>query len=78
MVSLHRLTLPVEGLAFDPSTGDSFMMNNSGARILQALQTGCSQEDIVRMLSEEYHIPAEDAERDVADFRGRLRHLQLV
>jgi hypothetical protein len=78
MASLARLTLPSEGLAFDPSTGDTFMVNDSGKRILKAFQIGRNKGDIIRMLREEFQISQEDAERDVADFHGCLHHLQLV
>jgi hypothetical protein len=78
MPALSRLTVPTEGMAFDPSTGDTFVINDSGVRILKAFQSGERRDDIVHMLSEEYQIREEDAERDVDDFQGRLRNLQLV
>jgi hypothetical protein len=65
-------------MAFDPTTGDTFMVNDSGSRILKALQTGSSEEEVVGMLREEYPVTLEDAERDVTDFRGRLRTLGLT
>lgn len=78
MRALSRLTVPTVGMAFDPSTGDTFVINDSGVRILKAFQTGQRRDEIVHMLSEEYQIKEEDAERDVDDFQGRLRNLQLV
>jgi PqqD family protein of HPr-rel-A system len=78
MVSLSRLTLPSEGLAFDPATGDTFMLNDSGAWILKAFQIGHSKSEIISMLREEFQISQEEAARDVTDFHGRLQHLQLV
>jgi hypothetical protein len=78
MVRVSRLTLLSEGVAFDPSTGDTFMVNNSGAYILKAFQVGRTKKEIVRLLREEFEIPREHADRDVTDFHGQLRHLQLV
>jgi hypothetical protein len=78
MVAVSRLTLPSEGMAFDPTTGDTFRVNDSGTWILKAFQVGRSKSEIIRMLREEFQISQEDAERDVADFHGRLQHLQLI
>jgi hypothetical protein len=78
VVALSRLTLPCEGVAFDPTTGDTFMVNDSGTWILKAFQIGHSKSEIIRMLRDEFQISQEDAERDVTDFHGRLQHLHLV
>jgi hypothetical protein len=78
MVSLSRLKIPSEGMASDPSTGDTFMMNQSGVYIVKALQTGQDQDRIVGMMVAEYQLSREDAERDLADFNGRLRNFGLL
>ncbi len=78
MRGVHRLDLPSEGIAFDPTTGDTFMVNDSGSRILRALQTGSSEQEVVSILRQEYPVTREDAERDVSDFHSRLRTLGLA
>ena len=78
MRSLSHLSLSPEGLAFNPATGDAFMVNESGATILRAIQSGASLSDIVHMLTDTYSLPVEDAQRDVFDFHDRLRSLGLV
>ena len=78
MRGLLRLTLPSDGIAFDPTTGDTFVVNDSGSRILKAFQTGSTQEEVIGFLRDEYLVTREDAERDVTDFHGRLRTLGLT
>ena len=78
MPGLSRLSVSPEGLAFDPSTGDTFTVNSTGLLILRTLQDGGNQEDVVRVLTEKYQVSVADAQRDVADFQGRLRSLGLL
>ncbi len=77
MSGLSRLSVSPEGLAFDPSTGDTYRVNRTGLLILRTLQDGGSSQDAVRALREKYPVSATDAQRDVADFQGRLRSLGL-
>ncbi len=77
MVALSRLRTS-EGLAFDPATGDTFVVNDSGVKILEAFQSGHGKSEIAEMLRDEFQISQEDADRDVTDFHGRLQHLHLV
>lgn len=78
MAGLLQLDLSPEGLAFDPATGDSFMLNEVGLSLLKSLQAGSNEDEAAVMLVEEYQVPREQALRDVADFQERLRTLHLV
>lgn len=78
MRSLSHLSLSPEGLAFNPATGDTFMVNETGAAILKAMQSGNSLGDIARLLAETYALPMETAERDLFDFHDRLRSFGLA
>ena len=78
MPGLSRLSVSPEGLAFDPSTGDTFTVNSTGLLVLRTLQDGGSREDAVRILTEKYQVSLADAQRDVDDFQGRLRSLGLL
>ncbi|HZZ73209.1 MAG TPA: PqqD family protein [Pirellulales bacterium] len=78
MRSLSQLTVGPQGLAFDPASGHSFVLNPSGTILLQALQGGSDTVGAVRLLSEKYALRKEDAERDVTDFMSCLRTLGLI
>jgi PqqD family protein of HPr-rel-A system len=75
---LCHLALNDEGFVFDPTTGDSFQVNPTGLRILKALREGSEPAEVARALSETYGIAIAEAERDVEDFRERLRSLGLA
>ena len=78
MPSLSRLSVSPEGLAFDPATGDTFLLNPTALLIVKTFQSGGDQAEVVRVLTERYQVAATDAERDVADFRGRLKTLGFL
>jgi hypothetical protein len=78
MAGLSHLTLRPEGMAFSPTTGDTFILNKSGLLVLKAFQAGSSHEDVVRTLTEAYQVPHDHAERDVVDFQGRLGSFGLL
>jgi hypothetical protein len=78
MRSLAQLSINPQGVAFNAATGHSYTLNPSGAFILKALQGGHEPQCVVSMVSERYALLADDAERDVTDFVGRLRTLGLM
>ena len=63
---------------FDPTTGDSFVVNHSAIAILQNLQDGRDESEIAHMLVERYEVPLEQAIRDVTEFMARLNTLQVM
>ncbi len=78
MRNILHLTLSPEGFAFNPVTGDSFVVNEVGLLILEKLQSGGAPDDAVVALTETYQLPHDQAARDVLDFRDRLRSLGLL
>jgi len=75
---LAQLALNDEGFAFDPTSGDSYQVNHVGLSILKGLREGKENQEVAQVLTEEYEVSQEDAERDVADFSGRLKTFGLV
>ena len=78
MNRLSQLAINDEGFIFDPSTGESFTVNNTGLFILKNLKEGKSQEEIIEGLTEEFEVSAEEAERDYVDFIEKLRSYRLL
>jgi hypothetical protein len=78
MARVSELDLGSDGLAFDPATGDAFMLNDVGMSILQSLREGGGEEETAAMLTTSYHVSREQAIRDVLDFYERLRMFGLV
>jgi len=77
MKKLSQLAINDEGFVFDPLTGDSFQVSETGLFIIQAIRDEKSDEDIAAALNDEFDVSVEDAQRDVTDFRGRLKNVGL-
>jgi PqqD family protein of HPr-rel-A system len=75
---LAPLTMNDEGFMFDPTTGDSFVVNATAIAILHSLQDGRSESEIVQQLVERFEVTPDTALRDVAEFLSRLKALQLT
>ncbi|MBI5397739.1 MAG: PqqD family protein [Verrucomicrobia bacterium] len=78
MQRLSHLALNDEGFVFDPTTGDSFQVSQTGLAILGALRDGKGDDEIAQSLVKKYEVTLEDAKRDVADFRGQLKTVGLA
>lgn len=78
MPMFSRLAINDEGFVFDPTTGDSFMVNLTGLLILRGLRDGSSPNTIARDISEAYEVDLEDADRDVVDFLERVKGFGLA
>lgn len=78
MARMVELDLDPEGMAFDPVTGDTYVVNDTALSILQSLQTGADHDEAAYLLVEAYHVSREEALRDVLDFHDRLRTLGLL
>lgn len=75
---LRQLALNRDGFAFDPLTGASFAVNESGIFILERLAAGDSREAVVAALTAEFAVERESAARDLEDFLQGLRAQRLV
>ncbi|WP_457642251.1 HPr-rel-A system PqqD family peptide chaperone [Persephonella sp.] len=78
MNRLSQLALNEEGFVFDPLTGESFTVNQTGLLILKDLKEGKSQEEIIKDITENFEISEEEAERDLIDFIEKLRSYRLI
>lgn len=78
MNKLAQLAINDEGFVFDPTSGDSFQVSSTGLFILQGLKSGKAAGEIARLLSEQYEVSLEDAQRDMADFQASLKNVGLA
>jgi len=77
MKKLSQLAINDEGFIFDPLTGDSFQVSETGLFIIKGLCDERSDEDIAASLNAEFEVSLEDAQRDVTDFTGQLKNIGL-
>ncbi|RTZ68517.1 MAG: PqqD family protein [Aquificaceae bacterium] len=78
MEKLKRLAINEEGFAFDPETGNSFVLNQTGLFIVKKLREGLSEEEVISELLKEFEVDEETARRDFYDFMEQLRILGLI
>ncbi len=78
MGKLERLAINDEGFIFDPETGNSYTVNQTGLFIIKLLKEGKNEEEIVKALTEEFEIGEDEAKRDLVDFLEQLRLYGLV
>lgn len=66
------------GFVFNPTTGDSYSMNQVGKEILGYLGENRSKEDIISIMTSEYEIDAPSFEKYFFDFISMLRQFELL
>lgn len=66
------------GLIFNPGTGDSFSVNNSGAEIIVMLKENKPLPEIIESISFKYDIEKLQLERDMDDFVSQLTDYNLL
>lgn len=74
---LKHLAINEEGFIFDPVTGESFTVNETGIAGLKGLKQGKSVEEIAALLTEEFEVTPEEAEYDLNDFIDQLQTYNL-
>jgi PqqD family protein of HPr-rel-A system len=77
-MKLHRVAISDEGFIFDPETGNSYTVNSTGLFIIEKLKEGKSEEEILKLLLQEFDVSEEEARRDLIDFLEQLRLYGLV
>lgn len=78
MSHIQQLAISEKRFVFDPSTGQSFIVNREGLEVLIGLKQGKGLAAIVRQLSEEYDLAPMDLERDVTDFVSQLKIFRII
>ena len=71
--ALKRLAISETGFVFDPTTGHSFSINETGMLILQQLQQHKTLEETIQLLDQTYQAERTQFERDLIEFIGQLR-----
>jgi hypothetical protein len=66
------------GFVFNPGTGDSFSVNQTGAEILSLLKVEKEQDEIIRLVSSKFEADPAQIERDLDDFVSQLYTFNLI
>jgi hypothetical protein len=66
------------GFVFNPTTGDSYSINQVGQEILGYLGKKKTKDDIISLMTSEYDIDAPSLEKYFFDFISMLRQFELL
>ena len=77
-MALDQLHIDENNVAFVPSLGITFQLNDTGKRILELLQEGRSKDEIVLALAKEFGADWKRVYRDVEDFMLKLKIYGLI
>ncbi len=72
MIIKENIALSENGFVFNPSTGDSFTMNNTGKEVLQLIKEGKTIDEITNLMIEKYDVDSSTLERYLTDFVSDL------
>ena len=73
LLATKRLALSESGFVFDPVSGQSFTVNETGLVVLRLVQQQDDLEKIVEQLAEQFDASIVEIKRDVQDFTNRLQ-----
>ena len=72
MLIKGNIALSENGFVFNPSTGDSFTLNNTGREVLILIKEGKNLSQITEIMGEKYDVDRITLERYLADFMSDL------
>ena len=73
-----NIALSESGFVFDPSTGDSYSLNEQAREIIHLLKDGLDLESISAHMTEMYDIDKVSFEKYYFDFVGMLKQFRLI
>jgi len=75
---IDRLQVNESGFAFDPQTGSTFSLNETGLKIVGLLRAGKSRDQVAARLAKDFDLDLSSAANDVDDFLLALKGLDLA
>ncbi len=66
------------GFLFDPTTGESYSLNEMGTIYFNWMSEGKSFEDVKSQIIKEYDVDETTFEKSFMDFKSRLKNLRLI
>ena len=72
MIIKGNIALSENGFVFNPATGDSYTINNTGKEVLMLIREGKSIDQITGLMLGKYDVDKTTLERYLADFVNDL------
>ena len=77
MQVVSQLQLDENNVAFHPTIGNTYQLNEVGTQIINLLQQYKSKDEIIEKLSDKYQISKDELFIDVSDFISKLKSYGL-
>jgi hypothetical protein len=78
MLIKGNIAISDNGFVFNPSTGDSFTMNNTGKEVMLLIKEGKDESQITDFIVTKYDVDKATIERYLADFMNELSANNLL
>jgi PqqD family protein of HPr-rel-A system len=79
MMKLKRkIAVSESGFLFDPTSGESYSLNEQGQEILNLMKERKSDAEIIAYMTDNYDISQNEFEKYYIDFLGMLRQFKLL
>lgn len=72
-----KLAISDSGFVFDPQSGESFSLNETGSEVLNMLKEGKKYEEILMHFQEQYEVDDSTFERAFMDFAAMLKFYKI-
>jgi hypothetical protein len=74
----RNIAVSESGFLFDPTSGESYSLNEQGLEILNLMKEGKSTPEVTEYMTEAYDISSDEFEKYYLDFMGLLRQFKLL
>lgn len=78
MLLKKNIAVSKSGFIFNPSTGDSYTVNQIASEILELLKENKSLSEVKQEILRNYEVDEKSLDEDLNDFLGHLRQLRLA
>ncbi len=78
MQELLKLVIDENDIAFHPSTGNSYQLNDIAKEIINFLKEGKDKDTIIEEIAKEYGKDRKEVYIDVSDFLNKLKIYGLI
>jgi hypothetical protein len=74
----RNIAVSESGFLFDPTVGESYSLNEQALEIFNLLKEKKSNEEIKKIITENYDVTPDDFEKYYFDFLGMLKQYRLL
>lgn len=74
----ENLAISESGFLFLTTTGETFTTNEIGKKIIQMLQMGKVEDEIIKFITNNYNVDSNTFEKDLSDFITQLNQFNLI